>query len=138
MEITRDTVNQWLTDQRRNQSWLAEKCGVSDQAVSNWLRENNFRPISSSAQITIRSLIEEDAAASQSRALYNMVLEFSNDQYSAIEQAALVRPESVREWTKRTLNDAAGVNIKELAADEETNWLGWYDPADNVPATDPS
>lgn len=110
MEITRETVNQWLTDERRSQSWLAEKCGVSDQAVSNWLRENNFRPISATAQITIRSLMEEDAASSQATPPHNLVLEFDDDHYKPIEKAALKAGETVREWAKRTLNETADLD----------------------------
>lgn len=116
MEITRDTVHQWLKKERRSQTWLAEKCGVTVQAVSNWLRENNFQPISAAAQITIRALMEEDAAASQATPPHSLVLEFDDEDYAVIEQAALQKPETVREWAKRTLNEAADADMREIAA----------------------
>lgn len=107
MEITRDTVNQWLENEHRSQSWLAEKCGVSVQAVSNWLRGNKYRPISAGAQITIRALMDEDAAKAKARPLQNLVLEFSDNEYKAIGKAALAAGELVPSWAKHILNAAA-------------------------------
>jgi hypothetical protein len=112
MKIIRDTVIKWLTEKNKSQSWLAEKCRVSDQAVSNWLRENNYRPISATAQITIRKLMDEDTAAAQATPPHTLVLEFNSKQYAPIEQAALQNHETVREWAKRTLNDATEADMK--------------------------
>ena len=112
MKIIRDTVIKWLTEKNKSQSWLAEKCRVSDQAVSNWLRENNYRPISATAQITIRKLMDEDTAAAQATPPHTLVLEFNSKQYAPIEQAALQNHETVREWAKRTLNEATEADMK--------------------------
>lgn len=117
MEITRETVNQWLEHNRRSQKWLAEQCGVSDQAVSNWLRESNHRPISAAAQITIRRLMDEDAARQQAAPLQNLVLEFEGDQFGAIEQAALAGRQTVREWAKDVLNGAATMDVDAFVAE---------------------
>ena len=112
MKIIRDTVIKWLTEKNKSQSWLAEKCSVSDQAVSNWLRENNYRPISATAQITIRKLMDEDTAAALAAPPHTLVLEFNSKQYAPIEQAALQNHETVREWAKRTLNEATEADMK--------------------------
>jgi predicted transcriptional regulator len=114
MEINRDTVNQWLIEQRRSQTWLSEKCGVSKQAVSNWLRENNPQQISAVAQITIRSLMEEDEASAQSAPPHNLVLEFDSLEYETIENAALKQQVTVREWAKKTLNAAAEIDAETI------------------------
>ena len=115
MEINRDTVLEWLTNERRSQSWLASQCEVSDQAVSNWLREKNARPISANAQIVIRSLMEEDAAKTQAKPLQNLVLEFSDEEYKAIGRAALMANQLVPDWTKAVLNSAANEDMEALA-----------------------
>lgn len=117
MEITRETVNQWLEEQRRSRDWLAEKCGTSLSNVGMWLnKKGDPREIPGDHKITIRALMEEDAAKSAAKPPHNLVLEFDDAQYSPIEQAALAARETVREWAKRTLNDAAGMNVQEFAS----------------------
>lgn len=61
--------------------------------------------------------MEEDAAKSAAKPPHNLVLEFDDAQYGPIEQAALASNETVREWAKRTLNDAANIDVREFAAD---------------------
>jgi len=115
MEITRDTVLQWLEEERRNQTWLAEQCGVSDQAVSNWLREKNSRPISAGAQITIRRLIEEDAAEKAAKLpppviSQNLVLYPTREQYRQWEEAAFNaadKPKHLEDWAIEGLDRMA-------------------------------
>lgn len=115
MKINRDTVISWLDRQRRSKSWLAEKCGVSKQAVSNWLNESN--EISKQGQIMIRALMEEDAAREQARPAHHLVLDFDDDEFDAIEQAALKKNETARQWAKRSLNEIAGQDAEALVAD---------------------
>ncbi|MBK1884170.1 LexA family transcriptional regulator [Luteolibacter pohnpeiensis] len=112
MDINRDSVNKWLADMHRSQVWLADQCGVSKQAVSNWLREKNPQQISASAQITIRSLMEEDAVAQQAKPPHNLVLEFSDSEYAPIERAALKAGMTIREWVKTTLNDIVDMDVE--------------------------
>lgn len=116
MDITRETVNQWLEDNRRSQIWLAEKCSLSKQAVSNWLRDKNPVPISSSAQIIIRRLMEEDAAKTQSKAPQNLVLEFAQADFDNICKAAAALGQVPREWAQFQLADIAALDVEALAA----------------------
>lgn len=116
MEINRETVNQWLEKYHRRPSWLAEKCSVTVQAVSNWLREKNPRQISAPAQITIHSLMEEDRLSELAKPPHVMVLEFDDDEYANIEKAALQTPETVRKWAVRKLNEAATIDVEAVAA----------------------
>lgn len=60
--------------------------------------------------------MEEDAAALQAKPPHNLVLEFDDAEYAAIEQAALLKPETVREWAKRVLNEAAEIDAAEFVA----------------------
>lgn len=117
MKIDRDTVTQWLERERRSQKWLAKQCGVTDQAVSNWLREKNPRAISDKGKIIIRGLMEEDAAREQSKPAHHIVLDFNDSDFEAIEKAALRENETVRQWAKRTLNGIASVSAEDLVAD---------------------
>ena len=114
MTTTREAVIQWLAENHRTQTWLAEKCGVKDQAVSNWLREKNPRTISASAQIIIQRLMEEDAAKSQAKPPHNLVLEFNDEDYALVEKAALGKVVSIREWAKQILNDVASMSDAEF------------------------
>lgn len=113
MELTRDTVLQWLEAERRSQAWLAEQCGVSDQAVSNWLRSNNSRPISAAAQITIRALIEADAAEKAAKLpplpiTQNLVLYPSREQFNAWNAAFKhSEAETLEEWATEGIDRMA-------------------------------
>lgn len=116
MEITRETVNQWLEDNRRDRDWLAKKCDVGVAAVGHWLnKKGDARPIPAEHHITIRALMEEDAASAQSTPPHNLVLEFEGPDYDPIEQAALASGVTVREWAKRILNEAAEIDTPALA-----------------------
>lgn len=117
MEITRDTVVEWLKKNHRSRAWLAKQCRVSDQAVSNWLREKNSQAISAAAEIKIRALMAEDEAKGEATPPQNLVLEFTDKEYTSIEQAALARGITIREWAKRLLNDASEMDVNEIAAD---------------------
>lgn len=115
MEITRETVNAWLETERRSQSWLAEQCELSKQAVSNWLREKNPVPISASAQIIIRRLMEEDAAKTQAKAPQNLVLEFKQADFDNICKAAAALGQLPREWAQFQLSEIAALDVEALA-----------------------
>jgi SOS-response transcriptional repressor LexA len=113
MDITRDSVNDWLVANRRDRDWLAEKCGVGTAAVGHWLnKKGEARPIPAEHQITIRRLMDEDAAKEQAKPLQNLVLEFDDAEYSPIERAALKEGKTVREWSKDILNGAATLNVE--------------------------
>lgn len=117
MEVTRESVNQWLAETRRSQTWLAEQCEVSKQAVSNWLREKNPQPISAEAKLKIMVLFEEDAAKAQARPQQNLVLEFTDEEFTAIENAAVRAGIGPREWARCALNEAAEADMEALAAE---------------------
>jgi hypothetical protein len=119
MDITQETVSEWLDASipRRDRDWLAAQCGVGVRAVGNWLNQKGTaRPIPAEHQITIRRLMEEDAAKVQATPLQNLVLEFTFEEYQRIEQAALAAPESVREWSIRTLNESAALDAAAFVA----------------------
>lgn len=114
MEITKDSVKEWLSAHRRQRSWLAEKCGASTKTINNWLSTD--RGIPSKAVMIIQKLMEEDALADQAKPPHNLVLEFDDDEYEPIEKAALNAQRTVRDWAKRTLNDIASESVEEIAA----------------------
>lgn len=114
MEITRSIVLEWLEQERRSQTWLAEQCGVSKQAVSNWLREKNPQAISAAAQLIITRLMAEDAAKSDAKPLQNLVLEFEDAQFEKLEKAALANRQTVRDWSKEILNGIASMDVADF------------------------
>lgn len=116
MEITRETVNEWLEAHSRGREWLAERCNVGVAAVGHWLnKKGDARPIPAEHQITISKLMAEDDAAAQSRPPHNLVLEFTNEEYEPIEMAALRERMTVREWSKHVLNGAADMDAEQFA-----------------------
>jgi len=120
VDITRETVNQWLDDgpAGRDRQWLADRCGVKVSAVGNWLnKKGEARPIPAEHQITIRRLMEEDAAKAQVKPLQNLVLEFSDEEFTAIENAAVRAGVGPREWARCSLNDAAAADMEAVAAE---------------------
>jgi hypothetical protein len=120
VDITRETVNQWLDDgpAGRDRQWLADRCGVKVSAVGNWLnKKGEARPIPAEHQITIRRLMEEDAAKAQVKPLQNLVLEFSDEEFTAIENAAVRAGIGPREWARCALNEAAEADMEALAAE---------------------
>lgn len=121
MEITRDSVVQWLESIRYSQTWLADKCEVSKQAVSNWLREKNPQPISAAAKIKIRSLMDEHVASQKAKPPHNLVLEFLDAEYEPIEQIALRSGKTVREWAKMALNQAASLDVDRFVAELQSD-----------------
>lgn len=117
MEITRETVNDWMDAHHRDRDWLAEKCKVGVRAVGNWLnKKGEARPIPAEHQITIAALMREDEAASQLKPPHNLVLEFTDSEYSPIERAALGKRLTVREWAKKALEEAAGLDVESFVA----------------------
>ena len=111
--MNKETVNSWLAKHGRNREWLAEKCGVNIRTVGNWLTSVG---IPSKAQVIIQSLMTADEAAEQAQASVpqNLVLEFSSEDFAAIEQASLQQDLTVRKWATKTLNDAASLTLEEL------------------------
>lgn len=112
--ITRESVLKWLDQTSRKQTWLAQQCGVSKQAVSNWLREKNPQSISASAALKIQRLMAEDEAKRQAAQPHNLVLEFNTLENRNIEEAARRRNETRTAWAKRTLNEIAEIEVADL------------------------
>ena len=117
MELTRETVTKWMDDHRRSREWLAERCGVGMAAVGHWLNKKGTAvPIPAKHQITIRQLMEEDAASSQAKVPHNLVLEFDDLEYAPVEKAALEQRMTIREWARTVLNEAASMSDEEFFA----------------------
>jgi len=90
---------------------------VGTGAVSNWLREKNPRAIPSKAVVIIQGLMSRDEAAkiARERTPQNLVLEFTDLEFSQLEKASMAKRQSVREWSKETLNNAAKENMEDVA-----------------------
>jgi hypothetical protein len=117
MKVTRESVLDWLKKEHRSREWLATECDVGTGAVSNWLREKNPRAIPAKAVVIIQGLMSRDQAAriARERTPQNLVLEFSDLEFTQLERASMADRKTVREWSKETLNNAAKENIEEVA-----------------------
>jgi len=115
MDITRDAVEEWLLKHHRDRKWLADRCGVTEVNVGHWMnKKGKARPIPAEHQITIRKLMDEDAAREEVKPLHNLVLEFEDVDYEPVEKAAVRNGVSIREWAKRILNEAATMTDEEF------------------------
>lgn len=115
MDINRETVNEWLERNRRSREWLAEKCDTSLSNIGMWLNKKGTpREIPGDHKITIHRLMQEDAAKESAKPLQNLILEFTDAQYGPIEQAALAKRQTVREWSKDMLNGAATLDVEDF------------------------
>lgn len=128
MDITRETVLEWLTSERRSQTWLAEQCDKTVQAVSNWLREKNPQPISASAKLIIARLMQEDEAMKKI-APQNLVLEFSQEDFDAICRAAQNHRQLPREWAQHQLSEIAHLDVEAIGAMLKFSPMVAEDPA---------
>lgn len=117
MNVTRESILEWLEDSPTKRKWLADQCEVGTGALSNWLRENKPRPIPLKAAVIIKGLIEQDRAAkmARERTPQNLVLEFNDEDFSKIEKAALESGDPLRKWAKEMLNYAAEEDIESIA-----------------------
>lgn len=120
MKVTRDTVLNWLEtspDRSRDRAWLAKQCDVGVAAISNWLREKNPRDIPPKAAIIIGGLMAADEAArlARERTPQNLVLEFTDEEFSLIESAASKMGDPLRQWCKDRLAEAAEMDIAAIA-----------------------
>lgn len=101
-QITRQSIRRWLLETGHSQKWLAESLNVSSQAVSNWLRPKNPQNISSRAANAIYALMETDRAKSDfgAKMPLQIVLDFSEEEFSILEQEALDKKQTLRDWAK--------------------------------------
>jgi hypothetical protein len=119
MEITRDTVNAWLDEHRRDREWLAAQCEVGVAAVGHWLnmKAESPRPIPSKAVIVIENLMRMDEARETvSKTAQNLVLEFEKEDFRNICQAAASGGQAPDEWAEGKLADLARMDVEAIAA----------------------
>ncbi len=117
MEVTKDTVLQWLERENHSRDWLAEKCGVKSAAVGNWLGKNSSRPIPAKAVLIISDLMRIDEAKANAAAVVpqNLVLEFTHEEFDTICAAAAACGEIPRKWAEKTLSGIASADVTKLA-----------------------
>jgi hypothetical protein len=111
--MRKETLIQWLEESNHSNEWLAEKCRVKVKTVSSWRSD---RPIPAKAVLLIRNLMEADQAMEEVRdnPRQNLVLEFANQEFTDIENAAKKCGETTRDWSKKTLLSIAEMDLDHL------------------------
>jgi hypothetical protein len=114
MDITRKTVNEWLTEHRRKREWLAKTCGVTLSAVGMWLnKKGNPVPIPSKHQILINNLMERDKAEKGAKAppappIQNLILYPTRAQFNSWNAAYKhSEAETLEDWASEGLDRKA-------------------------------
>lgn len=114
MEITRESVNEWLDAHRRDREWLASKCGTSLSNVGMWLnKKGEPRPIPGDHKITIRELMEaDDQAAAEKIDENRLSVVFNDEQFSHVEEAARIVSTPIKDFIVRASIHAAKQEIE--------------------------
>lgn len=113
--MDQEEVKNWLKDEHRTRTWLAEACGVALKTVNNWLSSPQVIP--AKAQVIIQNLMAIDRQKKIQREAVpqNLVLEFSQEEFDLICEAALKSNKKVRNWAESSLMELAGSEVPEVA-----------------------
>ena len=107
MEIDPESVKKWLKRHVRSRYWLADQCEVTRGTVNNWL--SSPRGIPSKAIIIIEKLIQGDDAREKAGAgvVQGLVLEFTQAEFDRICTKAMEAKKIPRIWAQDVLLKAA-------------------------------
>jgi len=109
MEITQDSIKQWLGDHpERDRHWLAEQCDSDKRTVDNWL--SSPRGVPAKAIIIIGNLMRADLEAEKAKLPappMNLTLEVNTEQFDRYSRAALKEGKIITEWILSVIDDAA-------------------------------
>jgi hypothetical protein len=115
-------VSEWLTKIGKTgpegRAWLSEQMNVSAPTVKGWLLAG--RPITGPAEKLIRMLMEPARVISA---------DFTVDEYEQIEECAAAEGISAREWMKKELKKALGIqhaNLESSATIIPGSFSGYY------------
>lgn len=105
--MKQEEVKTWLKKHNRSRAWLAQQCDSAVQTVNNWL--STERGLPNKAILIIEKLMEADRIRGLQGAEVKQVLtlEFSSDDFDAIERAAHRNGQKIRTWATDTLRKMA-------------------------------
>lgn len=118
--MTKETLIKWMDEHKHTVEWLAEKCNSSINTVRSW-RSN--RPVPKHAVITIQALMQSDKAKEEARKeeKHTLKLEFSNDEFNDVCDAALKSQMRPHEWAVDRLNKLSLQEMAELLKVDPAN-----------------
>ena len=97
--MTKDSIRKWLSEESHSRKWLAEKCGVTQKTLNNWL--GSERPVPQKALRMIEKLMREDQMLDVKARL---VLEFTPEEFEKLCEAALKDKMTIQKWAEAKLN----------------------------------
>lgn len=115
----KEEIKQWLADHGKDRQWLADQLGLTKSTVNNWL--STTLTIPEGKQAVIRRIFAAEEAAEKNRLQQlqpqNQIfsVEVTLAEFRLISQAAKEANQTIEEWSRETLSDAA------LSETEERN-----------------
>jgi hypothetical protein len=109
----KEAIKEWLRENGRDRSWLAQACGVGKRTVDNWL--SSPRAIPHKALRIIEQLMSEHTGST----LQNLVLQVDPPTFERYNRAAMSRGLTITAWAVDTLNRAARAYPLEMDSDSE-------------------
>ena len=105
----KNEVKQWLKTHRLDYRWMADRCGVSEITVRNWMSQKNIPPLKQ--QLIERLMVQLPATAAHS-AHTTSIPGVSVD--AALSLTVKLAPDLYRKLTERALEE--GMTPEELVA----------------------
>jgi len=137
--MKQDDVKDWLKENNRTRAWLADQCEAATQTVNNWLSTD--RGIPNKAVIIIERLMEADRIRETegTKIAHALTLEFSSEDFDAIEEAAHRADKKIRTWATDTLRNMATRKPEDIfrelqAAEDPEPYTGKKTNAEDKPA----
>ena len=105
----KNEVKQWLKNHRLDYRWMAERCGVSEITVRNWMSQKNIPPLKQ--QLIERIMVQLPATPAEGNRSAN-ISGVSVD--AALSLTVKLAPDLYRRLTERALEE--GMTPEELVA----------------------
>ena len=105
----KNEVKQWLKNHRLDYRWMADRCGVSEITVRNWMSQKNIPPLKQ--QLIERLMVQLPATATrneQSTSIPGVSVD------AALSLTVKLAPDLYRKLTERALEE--GMTPEELVA----------------------
>ena len=105
----KNEVKQWLKNHRLDYRWMADRCGVSEITVRNWMSQKNIPPLKQ--QLIERLMVQLPATAARNEHATS-IPGVSVD--AALSLTVKLAPDLYRKLTERALEE--GMTPEELVA----------------------
>ena len=114
--MEKQTIKNWLKINKKSQQWLADQCKLGRRAIDGWLSDKGKFP--ESAQEFVKLIIEheENKKARPQVKMKTIVLQFTDEEFSLLQEYA--------EKYGLSLEEVAESNLLAMAKGIKKTWEG--------------